>query len=159
MNVLVQNQSDMQILVKEIHNVLVNYGSWRVMFAVFLVVIFCCKESVVKTSMYKPLLDELNSKIESLKPLIDEIQKKNSMLDRDSRKLHEIQIDMKAGKELIRKCSKVKGGPWNNRKKKKYTYILVELDKSLARQLEILRQQVRDLRIEELIVDFGSTFV
>ncbi|KAK9902939.1 hypothetical protein M0R45_001452 [Rubus argutus] len=37
MNVLVQNQSDMQILVKEIHNVLVNYGSWRVMFAVFLV--------------------------------------------------------------------------------------------------------------------------
>lgn len=37
MNVLVQNQSDMQILVKEIHNVLVNYGSWGVMFAVFLV--------------------------------------------------------------------------------------------------------------------------
>lgn len=35
--VLEQNQSDMQILMKEIHNVLVNYGSWAVIFAVFLV--------------------------------------------------------------------------------------------------------------------------
>ncbi|KAK9902938.1 hypothetical protein M0R45_001451 [Rubus argutus] len=109
------------------------------------------KDVVVMTSMFKPILDELNSKIESLKPLIDEIVMKNTMVDRDNRELHEIQKEMEDGIELIRKCSRVKAGPWNNRKKKKYTNKLVELDKSLARWLEILRQQARDLRMEVLM--------
>lgn len=96
------------------------------------------------------LVRDLVSKIESLKPVIDEIEKNNKMVGRDDRVLHEIQKAMEDGIELISKYSKVKGGPWNNRKKKKYTNKLVELDKSLATWLGI--QHSRDLRREVLMV-------
>lgn len=98
------------------------------------------------------LLRDSVSKIESLKPLIDEIEKKNTMVDRDNREVDEIRKEMKVGTELIRKCSKLKSGLWNNVKNTTYTFKLAELDKSLARWLEILRQQVKDLRIEVLML-------
>lgn len=114
--------------------------------------VLCEAVKVKSSSTTSQLVRDLVSKIEYLKPLIDEIEKKNTMVDRDNRELHEIQKEMEYGIELISKCSKVKGGPWNNRKKKKYTNKLVELDKSLARWLEILRQQARDLRMEVLML-------
>lgn len=102
------------------------------------------------SSTTSQLLKDLVSKIESLKPLIDEIEKSNTMVDRDNTELHEIQKEMEDGIELISKCSKLKSGPWNNGKKKKYTNKLVKLDQSLTGWLEILPQQARDLRMEVL---------
>lgn len=117
-------------------------------------IVFSALYDVVKvesSSTTSQLVRDLVSKLESLKPLIFEIVTNNPMVNRDNRELHEIQKEMVDGIELIRKCSRAKGGPWNNRKRKKYTNKLVELDKSLARWLEILRQQARDLRMEALM--------
>ncbi|KAK9948813.1 hypothetical protein M0R45_004375 [Rubus argutus] len=103
------------------------------------------KEVVVKTSMFKPLLDELNSKIDALKPLIDEIDKYNKVLDRREKELKDFKMQMEKGPELIRKCSNI--SVWKSYKKYKYSNQLLELQNSLQNLLFILSvQQARDVK-------------
>ncbi|BBH07821.1 Protein kinase superfamily protein [Prunus dulcis] len=60
-----------------------------------------------KTTVFKPLLGDLKSTLDSLKPLIEEIAKHNKILDRPKEELENFRNQMEKGVELIHKCSKV----------------------------------------------------
>ncbi|KAK9902935.1 hypothetical protein M0R45_001448 [Rubus argutus] len=103
------------------------------------------KEVVVKTTMFKPLLEDLEKKMDSLKPLIDEIDKYNKVLDRKEKELRDFKLQMENGASLIPKCSKVRW--WHICKKYKYTNQLVGLESSLQSLYNILNvQAARDVK-------------
>ncbi|CAB4287472.1 unnamed protein product [Prunus armeniaca] len=75
--------------------------------AVFVVLFDVVIEVKDKTTVFKPLLGDLKSTLDSLKPLIEEIAKHNKVLDRPKEELENFRNQMEMGVELIRKCSKV----------------------------------------------------
>lgn len=77
------------------------------------------KEVVVKTRMFKPLLVDLVSTIETLKPLIEEMEKSNKVLDHPENELIGFKVHMQKGARLIHNCSEVRW--WNICKTIKYT--------------------------------------
>ncbi|XP_062002208.1 probable disease resistance protein At5g66900 [Rosa rugosa] len=97
------------------------------------------KEVVVKTKMFKPLLKDLDSTVDSLKPLIDEMEKCNKVLDHPENELKGFKVQMQKGAVLIPKCSKVRW--WNICKKYKYTNQLLGLNSSLRSLFDILNVQ------------------
>lgn len=98
-----------------------------------------------KNVMFKPLLEDLKSTLESLKPLIEEMTQHNKVLDRPKEELQRFALQMESGVELVCKCSKVR--LWASYKKYEYTNKLLGLDEFCRRQLSILREQVaRDVK-------------
>nr|XP_028947599.1 probable disease resistance protein At5g66910 [Malus domestica] len=90
-----------------------------------------------ETTMFKHLLGDIKSTLNSLQPLIQEIEKYNS-----KEGLEYFTVQMEKGADLVQKCSKV--GVW---KKCKYTKKLHQLEKSLRRVFDELKLQgVRDAR-------------
>ncbi|BFG38935.1 hypothetical protein CerSpe_252090 [Prunus speciosa] len=113
--------------------------------AVFVVLFDVVIEVKDKTTVFKPLLGDLKSTLDSLKPLIEEIAKHNKVLDRPKEELENFRNQMEKGVELIRKCSKVR--LWSSCKQYKYTDKLMGLDESLQKMLNILKVQVaRDVK-------------
>lgn len=101
------------------------------------------KDVVVTTKMFKPLVEELKSKIVALKPLIDEMDRCNIALQRSEDELRDFKMQMEKGPKLIRKCSNL--SLWKTYKKYKYSNQLLELQSSLQNLLFILTvQQARD---------------
>ncbi|XP_048431273.1 probable disease resistance protein At5g66900 [Pyrus x bretschneideri] len=90
-----------------------------------------------ETTMFKHLLGDIKSTLESLQPLIQEIEKYNS-----KERLKYFAVQMEKGADLVQKCSKV--GVWG---KCKYAKKLHQLKKSLRRVFDALKLQgVRDAR-------------
>ncbi|XP_016651927.1 PREDICTED: probable LRR receptor-like serine/threonine-protein kinase At5g48740 isoform X2 [Prunus mume] len=113
--------------------------------AVFVVLFDVVIEVKDKTTVFKPLLGDLKSTLDSLKPLIEEIAKHNKVLDRPKEELENFRNQMEMGVELIRKCSKVR--LWSSCKQYKYRDKLLGLDESLQKLLNILKVQVaRDVK-------------
>ncbi|PRQ47907.1 putative mitogen-activated protein kinase kinase kinase STE-STE11 family [Rosa chinensis] len=108
------------------------------------------KEVMNKTTMFKPLLGDLSSTMESLQPLITDIAKHNRDLGRPEEELQSFKKQMENGAELVRKCSKV--GLWTSYKKYGYANKLMDLDKSLNRLLAILSVQGIRAGMETLVV-------
>ncbi|CAB4287486.1 unnamed protein product [Prunus armeniaca] len=94
------------------------------------------KEVKDKTMMFKSLLGDLKSTLDSLKPLIEDIEKYNYLMDRPKEELENFKEKMKNGAVLVPKCSTV--GRWNTYKKYKYAKKLLDLDQCLNRLLTIL---------------------
>ncbi|XP_068342702.1 probable disease resistance protein At5g66900 [Pyrus communis] len=93
-----------------------------------------------ETTMFKHLLGDLKSTLESLQPLIQEIEKYNS-----KEGLEYFAIQMEEAANLVQKCSKV--GGWSGWRKYKYTKKLHQLDKFLHRVFYVPKLQgVRDER-------------
>ncbi|XP_050388142.1 probable disease resistance protein At5g66900 [Argentina anserina] len=121
---------------------LVSGGAIGVPFTILYEVI---KEVVIKTKMFRPLLEELKKKIEDLKPLIDEMDKYNKVLDRPEDELRQFKVQMEKGPELIHKCANLSF--LKSYKKYKYSNQLLELQNSLQNLLAILQwQQARDVK-------------
>ncbi|KAM5576401.1 putative disease resistance protein [Rosa sericea] len=117
-------------------------GAMGVPFTVLYEVI---KEVVIKTSMFRPLLEELKSKIEALNPLIAQMDSWNKVLDRPEKELRQFKVQMEKGPELITKCANL--SKWKSYKKYKYSNQLLELQNSLQNLLFILQwQQARDVK-------------
>ncbi|CAB4317849.1 unnamed protein product [Prunus armeniaca] len=113
--------------------------------AVFVVLFDVVIEVKDKTTVFKSLLGDLKSTLDSLKPLIEEIAKHNKVLDRPKEELETFRNQMEMGVELIRKCSKVR--LWSSCKQYKYRDKLLGLDESLQKLLNILKVQVaRDVK-------------
>ncbi|VVA09553.1 PREDICTED: probable [Prunus dulcis] len=113
--------------------------------AVFIVLFDVVIEVKDKTTVFKPLLGDLKSTLDSLKPLIEEIAKHNKILDRPKEELENFRNQMEKGVELIHKCSKVR--LWSSCKQYKYRDKLMGLDESLQKLLNILKVQVaRDVK-------------
>ncbi|XP_024183249.1 probable disease resistance protein At5g66900 [Rosa chinensis] len=95
--------------------------------------------------MFKALLGDIRSTLDSIEPLIKETAEDDKELDFPEDELQNFGVQMEEGIELIRKCSKV--GPLSTYKKYKYTNKLGELGKSLQRLLDILKvHSIRDVK-------------
>lgn len=108
-------------------------GAVGTLFTVLYEVVKDVKE---KTMMFKSLLGDLKSTLDSLKPLIEDIEKYNNLMDRPKEELENFKEKMKNGAVLVPKCSTV--SRWNTYKKYKYAKKLLDLDQCLNRLLTIL---------------------
>ncbi|XP_062029344.1 uncharacterized protein LOC133745300 [Rosa rugosa] len=98
-----------------------------------------------KNVMFKPLLQDLKSTLESLKPFVEEMAQHNKVLYLPQEKLKRFAVKMENGVKLVCKCSKVR--LWASYKKYKYTNKLLGLDRFCRIQASLLREQVaRDVR-------------
>ncbi|TQE01985.1 hypothetical protein C1H46_012419 [Malus baccata] len=84
-----------------------------------------------KTTLFKPLLEDIKSMLDSLEPLIEEIGKYKKVLDRPKEELQHFENQMKNGAALVQKCAKF--SPWKGYKKYRHSKELLDLDKSLQR--------------------------
>ncbi|XP_062002410.1 probable disease resistance protein At5g66900 isoform X4 [Rosa rugosa] len=95
--------------------------------------------------MFKALLGDIRSTLDSIEPLIKETAEDDKELDFPEDELQNFGVQMEEGIKLIRKCSKV--GPLSTYKKYKYTNKLGELGKYLQRLLDILKvHSIRDVK-------------
>lgn len=108
--------------------------------AVYRVLFDVVTEVKDKTMMFRPLLGDLKSMLDSLKPLIEEIAQHNNVLVLPNEELEKFRIQMDKGVEIVRKCSKVRA--WTSYKKYNYTIRLIGLNESIRLQLSRLREQV-----------------
>ncbi|PRQ51374.1 putative powdery mildew resistance protein, RPW8 [Rosa chinensis] len=103
------------------------------------------KELISKNHIFKSLLVNMKSSLETLKPLIQQIAQSNELLSRPEEELKGLEAVMEDGKDLISKCSKIR--QWNIYKKYEYANKLVEWDQLLRRQLDVLKvQEARDVK-------------
>lgn len=92
--------------------------------------------------MFKSLLGDIKSKLDSLLPLMKVIAEYEKKLDCPEEELQLFTIHMKEGVQLIHKCSKVGAD-----EKQEYTNKLVELSNSLQRLLDIPKVHgIRDVK-------------
>lgn len=105
--------------------------------ALFLALYDAIKELNDHNLMFKPLLGDIKSTLDSIEPLIKETAEYDKELDCQDDELQNFTRQMEEGVDVIHQCSKV--GPWNIYKKYKYANKLVELGKSLERLLAILK--------------------
>ncbi|KAK9902926.1 hypothetical protein M0R45_001439 [Rubus argutus] len=105
--------------------------------ASFLALYEAIKELNDHNLMFKPLLGDIKSTLDSIEPLIKETAEYDKELDCQDDELQNFTRQMEDGVDVIRKCSKV--SPWSIYKKYKYANKLVELGKSLERLLDILK--------------------
>ncbi|KAB2620820.1 hypothetical protein D8674_041240, partial [Pyrus ussuriensis x Pyrus communis] len=97
-----------------------------------------------KTTVFKPLIENLMSTLDTLRPLMDELLEYSKLLDRQD-ECKNFRTQMEKGVELVHKCSKV--GMWTGCKSYKYSNKIIGLDESLQELLGILKVQVaRDVR-------------
>ncbi|CAN6563023.1 unnamed protein product [Malus baccata var. baccata] len=103
----------------------------------FQVLFDAVKSAQEETTMFKHLLGDIKSTLDSLQPLIKDIENYNS-----KEGLEYFAIQMEEAANLVQKCSKV--GVW---RKYKYTNKLHQLDKSLRRVFDLLKVQgIKDAR-------------
>ncbi|KAM5576413.1 hypothetical protein ABKV19_007338 [Rosa sericea] len=113
--------------------------------ASFLVLYDAIKELNDHPLMFKALLGDIKSTLDSIEPLIKETAEDEKELDFPEDELQNFRAQMEEGVELIRKCSKV--GPLSPYKKYKYTNKLVELGNSMQRLLDMLKVHgIRDVK-------------
>ncbi|ONH96594.1 hypothetical protein PRUPE_7G139200 [Prunus persica] len=112
-------------------------GALRAAFQMLLDAVIAVK---AETTVFKPHLGNIKSTLDSLQPMIEEIEKYNS-----KEGLENYTMQMEAGVNLVRKCSKV--GVWRCCRKYRYTKKLDELDRCIQRLVDVLKVQgIRDVR-------------
>lgn len=116
---------------------LVGGGSFRVAFQMLFDAVIAVKK---ETTMFKSMLGDIKSTLDSLQPVIKEREKYDS-----KEGLENFAMQMEEGVKLVYKCSKV--GVWSLCRKYRYTRKLDELDKCLQRLVEVLKVQgIRDVK-------------
>lgn len=110
------------------------------------------KEITVRNIIFRSLLQDLKSTLESLQPLFQDIDQHNNLVDQcRPEELEELRSQMEKGVELVHKCSNVRN--WNLYKKYKYDNKLVQLNESLQRLSNNLNGQVaRDVKVSMVSV-------
>lgn len=121
--------------------------------AVYKVLFDVVTEVKDKTMMFRPLLGDLKSMLDSLKPLIEEISQHNNVLVLPNEELDKFRIQMDKGVEIVRKCSKVRA--WTSYKKYNYTNRLIGLNESIRLQFSRLREQVAR-EVSETLASIGN---
>ena len=122
------------------------------------------KERISESMIYKPLLKNILSELDSSKPLIKQIEACNEELGIPEKEVEEFKLHMKAGIELVAKCSKVEKGidivekyskvekgieivKQHMYKKYKYAKKLIGWDGALVTQSNILIvHEIRDVK-------------
>ncbi|TQD97229.1 hypothetical protein C1H46_017160 [Malus baccata] len=108
-------------------------------------------ELITKNVIFKPLLKEIKSRLDSLAPLLKDIEKSNKKLDLSDKELVNLKEHLEEGVEVVQKCKKVRW--WSLYKRYKYANRLIDWDGSLQRLLEILNVQgIRDMKDSSLSV-------
>ncbi|KAM1174747.1 hypothetical protein FF1_027276 [Malus domestica] len=108
-------------------------------------------ELITKNVIFKPLLKEIKSRLDSLAPLLKDIEKSNKKLDLSDKELVNLKEHLEEGVEVVQKCKKVRW--WSVYKRYKYANRLIDWDGSLQRLLEILNVQgIRDMKDSSLSV-------
>ncbi|XP_048431278.1 probable disease resistance protein At5g66900 isoform X2 [Pyrus x bretschneideri] len=111
-------------------------------------------ELIAKNVKIKPLLKDINSRLDSLEPLLKYIEKdieKFKKLDLPVVELENLRVHLDKGIELVQKCVKIRR--WSAYKSYKYTKKLSGWDKSLQRLLEMLNVQgIRDMKDSPVLV-------
>ncbi|PRQ20669.1 putative powdery mildew resistance protein, RPW8 [Rosa chinensis] len=107
------------------------------------------KRKKKKMIMFKVHVRDVKLTLECLKPVIQEISEYNKLLNNlpmeEELALQDLKLQMEAGANLVRKCSKV--GAWSFCKKYKYSNQLFQLDQSLQTLLHLLEvQKTRDVQ-------------
>ncbi|KAJ0040043.1 hypothetical protein Pint_28119 [Pistacia integerrima] len=99
----------------------------------------------VKAWMFKSLLKQLNSTLESVTPIVKEIEKLNRDLDRPRHETDKFIRKLEQGEQLVRKCSTIR---LNCFKRIFYAYKLQKLDTSIASffQVDMVAQHSRDTK-------------
>ncbi|ONH96589.1 hypothetical protein PRUPE_7G138800 [Prunus persica] len=116
---------------------LVGGGTFRVAFQMLFDAVIAVKK---ETTMFKSMLGDIKSTLDSLQPVIKEREKYDS-----KEGLENFAMQMEEGVKLVYKCSKV--GVWSWCRKYRYTRKLDELDKCLQRLVEVLKVQgIRDVK-------------
>nr|XP_011463933.1 PREDICTED: uncharacterized protein LOC105351433 isoform X1 [Fragaria vesca subsp. vesca] len=97
---------------------------------------------------YKPVLRNIKSTLDSLGPVIEVIEETNRFLSySEKRQIHCLAIEMRAGVELFRRCSKI--GTWNIYKNLSYNSKLIQWDESLQREIDRLIANLDDQHYEK----------
>ncbi|XP_024927155.3 uncharacterized protein LOC107414943 [Ziziphus jujuba] len=104
-----------------------------------------------KALMFKPILNKLEARLRVMAPLLMEIQRVDRELDLPESEAADIMLEMEKGTALVRKCSKIH---WFKLCiKPYYTGMLLELDDTLCRLLQILQvQAARDMKKNLVLV-------
>ncbi|CAN6698421.1 unnamed protein product [Malus baccata var. baccata] len=102
-------------------------------------------ELITKNVIFRPLLKEIKSRLDSLAPLLKDIEEYNKKLDLSDKELGHLKVHLEKGTEVVRKCKKIRW--WSLYKRYKYANKLIGWDESLQRFLEILNVQgIRDVK-------------
>ncbi|KAM1362233.1 hypothetical protein PS1_027603 [Malus domestica] len=108
-------------------------------------------ELITKNVIFKPLLKDIKSRLDSLAPLLKDIEKSNKKFDLSDKELGNLKVHLEEGVKVVQKCKKVRW--WSLYKRYKYANKLIEWDESLQRLLEILNVQgIRDMKDSSLSV-------
>ncbi|CAN6698428.1 unnamed protein product [Malus baccata var. baccata] len=108
-------------------------------------------ELITKNGIFKPLLKDIKSRLDSLAPLLKDIEKSNKKFDLSDKELGNLKVHLEEGVKVVQKCKKVRW--WSLYKRYKYANKLIEWDESLQRLLEILNVQgIRDMKDSSLSV-------
>ncbi|KAM1063034.1 hypothetical protein ACFX2A_027845 [Malus domestica] len=108
-------------------------------------------ELIAKNLVFKPLLKNIKSRLDSLAPLLKDIEKSNKKFDLSDKELGNLKVHLEEGVKVVQKCKKVRW--WSLYKRYKYANKLIEWDESLQRLLEILNVQgIRDMKDSSLSV-------
>ncbi|KAL9432120.1 hypothetical protein AB3S75_027189 [Citrus x aurantiifolia] len=97
--------------------------------AVFGELLKAVSEEKDKAVTFKDRLEQLESTLRNSSPLIEEIEKLNQVLDLPKQETENLVRMMEQGKQLVRKCSKVK---WNCFKRYVYAKKIIKLDTSIS---------------------------
>ncbi|KAJ7963275.1 Disease resistance protein [Quillaja saponaria] len=109
---------------------------------------------------FNPSLKKLKSTIESIAPVIEEIHKYDEYLDSRKEDLEKLIKLMQEGKELVRKCSKIRW--WNSWSKSHYRKKLCELDEAIEQffKLDLADLMDRDaLKISVKVKEMQSQII
>ncbi|KAM1702105.1 hypothetical protein ACFXTN_025283 [Malus domestica] len=108
-------------------------------------------ELITKNVIFKPLLKDIKSRLDSLAPLLKDIEKSNKNLDLSDKELVHLKEHLEEGVEVVQKCKKVRW--WSMYKRYKYANRLIDWDGSLQRLLQTLNVQgIRDMEDSSLSV-------
>jgi len=101
--------------------------------------------TINKGLAFKPTLESNIETLKSLAPQVEEMKNYNMMLDRPIEEIEQLESHMRAGEELVRKCSKL--GRWRVLSFPYYQSKLRSKDEALKRHLSVnvSAQNKRDL--------------
>ncbi|KAM1940157.1 hypothetical protein ACFX13_027896 [Malus domestica] len=108
-------------------------------------------ELITKNVIFKPLLKDIKSRLDSLAPLLKDIEESNKKLDLSDKEVVNLKEHLEEGVEVVQKCKKVRW--WSMYKRYKYANRLIDWDGSLQRLLQTLNVQgIRDMEDSSLSV-------
>lgn len=108
---------------------------------------------IAKNGIFRSLLKDIKSRLDTVKPLISEMAGSNQQLSYTNKdELKGLEEVFKDGEELVLKCSKVRR--WDLYRKYKYATKLFRLEEQLNKSLEVLQVQgIRDGKKTAVLVD------